>query len=106
MIAAEIAAKFGFIVDQASITKAQNSIANFVAGARRTLTGLGLGLGAFGLARSVIGAANEFSTLHSRLGLVAKSSEEVNALWERGRQVARATRSDLGATVDGFTKIA
>src|SRR5690349_2368317 len=106
MEAASIWAAFGFKVDQASIDREQKSIENFVAGARRTLTGLGLGLGAMGLAKTLISAGDEYTNLHSRLGLVASSQEEVNALWEKLRVIARNTRADLAGTVSGFVKIA
>jgi len=74
--------------------------------ARRQLLGfIGVQFGAQ-LGRQLIGIADQYTNLNSRIGLVTNSQREANETFDALFEVAQRSRAELGATVDLYTTLA
>lgn len=73
---------------------------------RSVLTGLFAGLGTAQLVQSFLDLSNASTTIDNRLKLVTNSSEELEASFDRIREISTRTRSPLEENVALFQKVA
>lgn len=73
---------------------------------RSVLTGLFAGLGTAQLVRSFLDLSNASTTIDNRLKLVTDSSQELEASFDRIREISTRTRSPLEENVALFQKVA
>lgn len=55
--------------------------------------------------QTVADLADSYTNLHNRLQVLTGSQEEAEKQYQKGREVADATRSDVESTVEGFVRI-
>jgi len=105
----ELVVGLGFNVDQAKLNQADQGIeklkshASAAVGAFGKLaTIIGVVLGT----REIIQAADEWTNMYSRIGLVTKSTAEQAAMQEKVYEIAQLTRQEYGTTADLYVKMA
>lgn len=109
MVVRELLIGLGFNVDNAKLKQADQGLeklkatASTTAGAFSQLAAIiGVALGV----REIIQAADEWTNMYSRIGLVTKSVEEQLAMQEKVYAIAQQTRQEYSTTADLYVKMA
>lgn len=109
MVVRELLIGLGFSLDQAKAKRAEQHIDNIktaaasaagVFSAMAAIIGVALGV------REIIQAADEWTNMYSRIGLVTKSVEEQAAMQEKVYAIAQQTRQEYATTADLYVKMA
>ena len=109
MIVRELIITMGFNVDQAKLNQADQGIEKLKSHASSAIGTFGKLAAIVGVvlgAREIIQAADEWTNMYSRIGLVTKSTEEQATMQEKVYEIAQMTRQEYGTTADLYVKMA
>ncbi len=109
MVVRELLIGLGFNLDHSKIKQADQGIEKLKSSAQSAAGAFGqiaaiIGV-AFG-AREIVKAADEWTNMYSRIGLVTKNTEEQAAMQEKVFAIAQKTRQEYSSTADLYVKMA
>jgi tape measure domain-containing protein len=99
----------GFLRTTESADRALKGLGSSASGAERMLRGVQRVMAAIGAALGIhqlISYADQWKTLESRIRLVTRSTNELISVQDRLFQVAQRTRTEYGATVELYSRVA
>jgi len=109
MVVRELVIRMGFDLDSAKINQADQGIEKLKSRASSAIGAFGKLAAVVGVvlgAREIIQAADEWTNMYSRIGLVTKSTEEQAAMQEKVFAIAQKTRQEYSSTADLYVKMA
>lgn len=109
MVVRELVIRMGFDIDSAKINQADQGIEKLKSRASSAIGAFGKLAAVVGVvlgAREIIQAADEWTNMYSRIGLVTKSTEEQAAMQEKVFAIAQKTRQEYSSTADLYVKMA
>ena len=109
MVIRELLIGLGFDVDQSKLNQADQGLEKLKSHASSVIGTVGKLAAIVGVvlgAREIIQAADEWTNMYSRIGLVTKSTEEQAAMQEKVFAIAQKTRQEYGSTADLYVKMA
>ncbi len=109
MMVRELVIGVGFDVNSAKVKQVDQQIEGLKSRATSVIGAFGKLAAIVGVvlgAREVIQAADEWTNMYSRIGLVTKSTEEQAAMQEKVYAIAQQTRQEYATTADLYVKMA
>ena len=103
MVVRELVIRMGFDIDSAKINQADQGIEKLKSRASSAIGAFGKLAAVVGVvlgAREIIQAADEWTNMYSRIGLVTKNTEEQAAMQEKVFAIAQKTRQEYSSTAD------
>ncbi len=109
MMIRELVIGIGFNIDQAKLNQADQGLEKLKSRASSVIGTFGKLAAIVGVvlgAREIIQAADEWTNMYSRIGLVTQSTAEQAEMQEKVYEIAQKTRQEYGTTADLYVKMA